>query len=287
MAVSFRDKREQGAPASALLASARSLLSGPRRWRQGKSRTWLERDKSESSFQTRLSLLRASRQMGSFEYFQSKESEKVGIAFNRPPASVGVLIQNRELNLFHSTCVRWRGAGVINHPIGGLVATHLRGTQKNHYVVRKLLHPWLVEKQQIARLGHPAITADEFGIETFETARVCKLGKGPIRQLAVFVGAKAGAEELFSKRALLERVTRNIGSDRGISRPHLLQPGAIVTSQAFAPGKAHQTGAVSLFCVPLFAQVVKLALSNQGEPAAKVLAIHKALQFSRGRDAVV
>src|SRR6185436_12155993 len=153
---------------------------------------------------------------------------------------------NREFNLLHSSFIGWRGTGVIDHPVGRLAVTQLRAAQKNHYVVGKLLHPRLIEKEQIARLGQPPIPADEFGIETFETARVCKLRKGAIRQFAIFVGAKASAEELFTQWALLERVARNIGRDRGIRRSHLLQPGAIVMSQTLAPGKPHQAGAVSL-----------------------------------------
>ena len=69
---------------------------------------------------------------------------------------------------------------MINHPIGGLYCLPFARPQKNHYVVRKLLHPWLIEEQQIARLGHPAITADEFGIETLELRASANSEKVPL-----------------------------------------------------------------------------------------------------------
>src|SRR6266446_429408 len=132
-----------------------------------------------------------------------------------------------------------------------------------------------------------AITADESGVETFQTARVGKFRKRPVRQVAIFVGTETGAKKLFAQRPLLEVVTSSIGRDRRIARAHLQKPCSIMRAQCFAPGKADQAGTVSLPCVPLVAQMVKLCFCDQREPFAKVVAVRKTLKFSDVRYAVV
>jgi len=60
-----------------------------------------------------------------------------------------------------------------------------------------------------------------------------------------------------------------------------------MTAQSFAPGEPHQTGAIALLSVPLIAQMVKLAFSNQRKPLPEIFAIQETLQFRRVWKAVV
>src|ERR1041384_6719764 len=112
------------------------------------------------------------------ENLQSVKSKKIGIAFNRTPTLVRMVVENGEFHFLDCAIVSSRRAGVIDHPISSGTAAELRVAQKNHYVIRKLLHPGLIEKKQIAGLRVAAVSAYEFGIETFQRARVGKFRKG-------------------------------------------------------------------------------------------------------------
>src|SRR6185436_12565875 len=124
------------------------------------------------------------------------------IAFNRPPALVWVMIQNREFNFLHRSLVGWRRAGVVDNPVSGLVPAKVCAPQKNHDVVGKLLHPGLIEEKQIAGLGLMAIAANELRIETLERSCVGEFRESSVGQLAVFVTTKSSAKQLFTQRSL-------------------------------------------------------------------------------------
>ncbi len=71
-------------------------------------------------------------------------------------------------------------------------------------MVGKFLHPWLIEKEQIAGLGLAPITTDKYAVEILQRTAVGKLGKPAIAQIAFMEGPKVCAKDLFTERVLVE-----------------------------------------------------------------------------------
>ena len=60
------------------------------------------------------------------------------------------MIENRKLNLLYRPFTCWRRTRVIDDPVLRPVWRNPRRAEKNHYVIRKLLDPGLIEEEQIA-----------------------------------------------------------------------------------------------------------------------------------------
>jgi hypothetical protein len=99
--------------------------------------------------------------------------------------------------------------------------------------------------------------------------------------------AKVSPKNFFSQRVVIQIEFADIGSDRLVTRSHLLKPGAVMTPQGFTHGKPRQARAITLFGIPLVAQLVKLELGDGGEPATKAVTILVGAELDNVGNAVI
>src|SRR5215510_10914546 len=150
----------------------------------------------------------------SIEHLQTKKSQEIIVALDRTPAFVRMMIQNRQTDLLQRAVVSGRRPGMINHPVRSAFAVSQRVSNKNHDVVRKLLDPRLVKKQQVSTLSATAIASYKCAVEIFERAGVGKLGKLPTCKIRLLKRTEFGTESLSTERIRRQRKSLNIRSDR-------------------------------------------------------------------------
>src|SRR5436853_396241 len=68
--------------------------------------------------------------------------------------------------------LRLRRGGVIDNPILGAVWRDPRRPEKDHHVIRKLLHPGLIKEKQIAGLRFPDVAGNKHAVEILERSAV-------------------------------------------------------------------------------------------------------------------
>src|SRR6267378_122641 len=85
--------------------------------------------------------------ISSVQNLQAIKANKVLVALYWSPARIGMMIEDRKLDLLYGPFTGWRRTGVINDPVAGTPRTQVLFTQKDHHVIRKLLHPGLIEEQ--------------------------------------------------------------------------------------------------------------------------------------------
>jgi hypothetical protein len=153
-------------------------------------------------------------------------------------------------------------------------------------VVRVLLHPGLIEEEQVAGARARRVAADEACVELLERARVCELREGSVREVRLVERACRRAEEFFADGAALQRVGANVRRDGVVRLAHAQEPRAVVRAQGLAPGEAHEARAVALINVPLLARLVELLLGDGCEPLAEALAVAERAQLFAVGDAV-
>src|SRR5262245_953086 len=121
----------------------------------------------------------------------------------------------------------------------------------------------------------------------FKRTRIGKLRKFAVLKIVFVKSSELGSKKPLTKNALLKRVSFDIRCDGFETFSHGLEPLSVMASQRFAPGKSHQTRAITLFLVPAFAQFVKLHLGDAGKPAPKILPVGEGTELSGVRKAVI
>src|SRR5260370_41025796 len=106
--------------------------------------------------------------------FQTIKPQEGLITRHWPPARIGMMIEHRELDLFHGPLIKRRRPGVIDNPSRRAVWRYSRRAQKDHDVIGILLDPGLIEKEQVARLRLAAATANEDTVAILEPATIGK-----------------------------------------------------------------------------------------------------------------
>src|SRR5260221_3599066 len=162
-----------------------------------------------------------------------------------------MMFKNSDLAFFYRSLVRRRRARVIDHPVLGPVGRDVRRAEQNHYVIRKLLHPRLIEEDEIAGLGFAPITGDKYAVEILQRTAVGKLGKPAVAEIAFMKRSKVSAKDFLAQRVLVEIKPGHVRRRGLVSWPHFLEPGPVVTTQRFADREPRQAGAIALFGVPL------------------------------------
>src|SRR5260370_35174727 len=223
----------------------------------------------------------------SFKNLQSIKPKKISIAFYRPPTRIGMMFEDRKLDLLNRPLIGRRRARVIHDPVPLSIWRHARRAQENHHVIRKLLDPGLIEEKQIAGFGFPPISAHKNRIEILERATIGEFGESPVSQIALMKRSEISAKDFFSQRIVIEVEAGDIRRHSFVARAHLLKPKAIVTPQRFTNCEAHQSRPVALLDLPLIAQLIELHLRDCREPATEVVAIPKRAEFDSVGDAVV
>src|SRR5260370_41629318 len=104
--------------------------------------------------------------------FQTINPQEVLITLHWPPARIGMMIEHREIDIFHGPLINRRRPGVIDNPIRRAVWRYSRRAQKDHDVIGILLDPGLIEKEQVARLRLAAVTANEDTAEILDCADI-------------------------------------------------------------------------------------------------------------------
>src|SRR5215471_1356543 len=130
----------------------------------------------------------------SIEHLQTEKSKEIIVAVDRAPAFVRMMIQHRQTHLLQRALVVGREPGVINDPVRCALSVSQRFSDKNHYVIRKLLDPRLVEEEKVATLGSSAIAAYKCAVEILEGARIGEVRKLSACYIALLKRAKFGSK---------------------------------------------------------------------------------------------
>src|SRR6266480_188813 len=79
--------------------------------------------------------------ISSIQNLQAIKADKILITLHWSPARIGMVIEHRKLNLLYRAFTCWGRTGVIDHPVAGASSRQVLLAQKDHHVIRKLLHP--------------------------------------------------------------------------------------------------------------------------------------------------